>query len=126
MLLTSAAGFVVDKVDQKKYIIGTATTLIGLNFMSLGPYQDRLGFSTLTKEILLGVTFGGMGLICPFIIVPIIPVRKPPFFSLKLWTKLWTKQPFYQDRLGANIVSIGNVEGKGGFCRICMRATPMR
>ena len=73
MLLTSAAGFVVDKIDQKKYIIGTATTLIGLNFMSLGPFQDRLGLSILTKEILLGVTFGGMGLICPFIIVPIIP-----------------------------------------------------
>ena len=56
-----------------RYIIGIATTLIGLNFMSLGPYQDKLGFSVLTKEILLGVTFGGMGLICPFIIVPIIP-----------------------------------------------------
>ena len=56
-----------------RYIIGIATTLIGLNFMSLGPYQDKLGLSVLTKEILLGVTFGGMGLICPFIIVPIIP-----------------------------------------------------
>ena len=42
MLLTSAAGAVVDRVAQKKYLIGLADALTGLCFVSIGPFQEGL------------------------------------------------------------------------------------
>jgi MFS family permease len=71
MLLTSAAGAVVDKIQTKKYMIGAADALTGLCFLSIGPWQDAL--PPLAQKVLLGVAFAGMGTCMPFAIVPIIP-----------------------------------------------------